>query len=64
MVDSIGNVYISDSGNNRVRKISSTGIITTFAGTGVASYSGDNGVATSAALSYPNGLGIDVSGLK
>ena len=41
-VDSAGNVYIADSGNNRVRKISN-GVITTVAGNGVAGYSGDNG---------------------
>ena len=64
VIDSIGNVYISDSGNNRIRKITtSTGIITTFAGTGAPSYSGDNEAATSASLSNPTGLGLDISGL-
>ena len=49
-----GNVYIGDTANNRIRKVTiSTGIITTIAGTGVYSYSGDNGQATSAALRYP-----------
>ena len=63
-IDSSGNVYVTDRGNHRVRKItSSTGIITTYAGTGTASYSGDGGVATSAALNYPVGLCIDTSGI-
>ncbi len=62
-LDSSGNVYFSDMGNNRVRKITvSTGIITTYAGTGSASYSGDGGAASSAAFNGPNGLCIDASG--
>ncbi len=40
----------------------STGIITTVAGTGTGSYSGDNGDATSAELNYPQGVGLDASG--
>ncbi len=40
----------------------STGIITTFAGTGSASYSGDNGAATSASISYPQSVALDASG--
>jgi hypothetical protein len=56
-------VYIADFGNNRVRKVTvSTGIITTIAGTGTASYSGDGGAATSAALNYPFAVTIDSSG--
>ena len=55
-------MYIADSGN-RIRKVTaSTGIITTIAGTGTASYSGDNGQATSAALNYPLGVALDASG--
>jgi sugar lactone lactonase YvrE len=62
-IDSSGNVYLNDFGNHRVRKVTvSTGIITTYAGTGTASFSGDGGVASSAALNYPNGLCIDSSG--
>ena len=62
-IDSSGNVYFNDYGNNRVRKIViSTGIITTYAGTGSTTYSGDNNQATSAALYLPNGLCIDTSG--
>ncbi len=67
MLDSftyLGNVYFSDDNNNRVRKVTiSTGIITTFAGTGASdSFSGDNGPATSASFSSPAGLAIDASG--
>ncbi len=63
VIDSSGNVYFNEWGNHCVRKITaSTGIITTYAGTGSASYSGDGGIASSAALAFPNGLGIDTSG--
>jgi hypothetical protein len=59
----LGNIYIADSSNNRVRKVTaSTGIITTIVGTGSASYSGDNGQASSAALKYPHGLTLDSIG--
>ena len=62
-MSNIGNMYIGDYGNSRVRKVTvSTGIITTIAGTGSASYSGDNGAATSATLCYPEGVAVDVSG--
>ena len=61
-MSNIGNVYIADSyPNSRIRKVS-TGIISTIAGTGSGSYSGDNGAATSAALFYPPGVAVDVSG--
>ncbi len=56
-------MYIADRNNCRVRKVTiSTGIITTIAGTGTASYSGDYGAATSAALSYTYGVSVDPSG--
>ena len=56
-------MYIADFGNNRIRKVTvSTGIITTIAGTGTSSYSGDNGVATSATLNQPFGVAVDASG--
>ena len=59
----LGNVYIADSDNHRIRKVTvSTGIITTIAGTGTRSYSGDNGPATSAALYYPLGVTFDSAG--
>ena len=60
-MSNIGNVYIADYVNHRIRKVS-TGIITTIAGTGTGSYSGDNGAATSATLYYPFGVALDASG--
>jgi len=63
-LDASGNIYISDDGNNVIRKINiSTGIITTVAGTGTAGYSGDNGPATSAELNDPSiGVAFDAAG--
>jgi uncharacterized alkaline shock family protein YloU len=59
----LGNIYIADWYNHRIRKVTvSTGIISTIAGTGTVSYSGDNGAATSATLSYPFGVGLDTAG--
>jgi len=59
----LDNVYISDSDGHRIRKITVlTGIITTIAGTGTGTYSGDNGQATSAAINYPFGVALDASG--
>ena len=56
-------MYIGELNNHRIRKVTvSTGIITTFAGTGTSSFSGDNGPATSATLSYPWGVAVDLSG--
>ncbi len=64
VLDSAGsNLYIADNNNQRVRKVTvSTGIITTFAGTGSGSYSGDNGPASSAALNFPRGVALDSAG--
>ncbi len=61
----IGNVYIADYFNNRIRKVTvSTGIITTIAGSSTSgSYSGDGGAATSAALNNPAGVTLDASGM-
>jgi len=53
-----GNIYISDTGNNVIRKIAN-GIITTIAGTGIAGYGGDNGPATSATFVAVKGIDID-----
>ena len=56
-------MYIADYWIFRIRKVTvSTGIITTIAGTGIGSYSGDNGAATSATLYYPTGVALDASG--
>jgi sugar lactone lactonase YvrE len=62
-IDGSGNIYIADSGNNRIRKVTvSTGIITTIAGTGVSGYDGDGIVATSARVSIPYDVAVDGSG--
>ena len=61
-VDNAGNLYICDRGNNRVRKVNNTGIITTIAGTGTAGYNGDGLPATSAQVNYPYAVAIDDTG--
>ena len=61
-VDSAGNVYIADNYNNRIRKVSPAGIISTVAGNGTAGFSGDGGPATSASVNYPWGVGVDTAG--
>ena len=61
-VDLTGNVYISDSGNNRIRRVDTNGIISTVAGTGANAYAGDGGPATNAALNNPTGLALDLAG--
>ena len=61
-VDGLGNVFISDTANHRIREVSAaTGIITTVAGTGTGGYSGDNGAATSAEISNPRGIAVDAT---
>ncbi len=61
-VDSSGNLYIADYTNQRIRKVSVGGTITTVAGNGAGGFSGDNGPATSASLHSPYGVGVDSSG--
>ncbi len=61
-VDSSGNVYIADSGNNRIRVVTTAGNISTIAGTGTAGYTGDNGPAISAQLNGPQAVTLDASG--
>lgn len=59
-VDKQNNLYVVDTGNHRVRVINlSTGIITSFAGTGGAGFNGDGVVATNSSLSNPTGIAID-----
>jgi serine/threonine-protein kinase len=57
-----GTVYIADYGNDRIRKIGTDGIITTFAGIGRSVILGDGGPATSAGLSSPHTLALDSRG--
>jgi len=63
VLDTNGNIYISDDLDNKVRRIDGvTGIITSFAGTGISGYSGNGGTAGLAQLNSPMGLAIDTSG--
>lgn len=59
-LDSIGNLYIADALNHRLRMVNaSTGIISTVAGNGTSGFTGNGGLATSAELDYPDGIGFD-----
>lgn len=60
-VDAAGNVYIADMLNHRIRKVTSAGIISTVAGTGIEGFNGDGGAAMAAQLSWPRGLAIDAA---
>ena len=61
-LDEAGNLYIADSGNHRIRRVDSEGIITTVAGTGTSGYSGDGGPAVEAQLYTPRGVAVDGAG--
>jgi sugar lactone lactonase YvrE len=58
-----GSVYVADTGNHRIRKITPDGIITTVAGTGTPGYSGDGGPAAKAELSSPTGVSVCPGGI-
>jgi len=58
-LDASGNLYIADASNHRVRKMTTSGTITTVAGNGVQGYSGNGGSATSARLRFPVGIALD-----
>lgn len=60
--DGLGNCYICDMGNHRIRKVNSSGIISTYAGTGIQGFSGDGGLATAARISNPCGVVVDAVG--
>ena len=60
--DGAGNLYIADNDNHRIRKVDSSGVITTFAGTGERGFGGDGGPATQARLYHPNGVATDGAG--
>jgi uncharacterized protein (TIGR03437 family) len=61
-IDSVGNFYIADASNNRVRVVSVTGTINTLAGSGTGGFSGDNGPAIIANLNQPQGIAVDLAG--
>jgi len=61
-VDGAGNVFIADSDNQRIRKVSANGVITTVAGNGAAGFSGDGGPATSASMSLPYSVKVNSAG--
>jgi sugar lactone lactonase YvrE len=61
-VDAFGNLFIADTTNQRIQKVSASGIITTVAGNGTAAFSGDGGLATAAQLNNPGGAAVDGSG--
>src|SRR5688572_20411300 len=60
--DVAGNLYFSDTGNHRVRKIAPNGLITTVAGNGGLVHGGDGGAAVHAGIAHPSGLAIDAAG--
>src|SRR5262249_50275754 len=60
--DSAGNLFIADTDSNRVRKVSTAGIITTVVGNGTVGFSGDGGPASVAKLNYPAGIATDTNG--
>lgn len=57
-----GTIYIADTGNNRIRRITTTGIVQTIAGKGEPAFAGDGGPATTAALNQPQGLALASDG--
>ena len=61
-LDPAGNLYISDTGNNRIRMVAANGTISPAAGTGTPGYWGDGGAATAAALNQPEGISVDAGG--
>lgn len=61
-VDAVGIVYIADNLNNRIRRVTKDGLITTVAGSGLAGFTGDGGQATQAQISHPQGVAVDSLG--
>lgn len=61
-VDSAGNLYLADTSNSRIRKVTADGTITTIAGTGGLGYSGDGGPANAAKFFFPSGVTVDAAG--
>ena len=61
-VDAVGNLFLADHNNHRIRKVSPDGLITTVAGSGVPGFSGDGGLAVEASLRGPIGVAVDTEG--
>jgi uncharacterized protein (TIGR03437 family) len=61
-LDADGNVYVADTGNNRIRRIATDGTITTVAGTDTLGFGGDGGLASAAVLNSPSNLALDSAG--
>ena len=61
-ISASGELYIADAGNNRIRRVSTGGTITTVAGTGTAGAAGDGGLPTAAQLNSPHGIAVSTSG--
>jgi sugar lactone lactonase YvrE len=61
-VDAVGNLYIADWGNSRIREVSTSGTITTVVGTGTQGFAGDGAAATGADLNVPEGIALDEAG--
>src|SRR5437762_2098851 len=61
-IDSAGNLYIVEGGSNRVRKVDTSGVITTFAGNGIADDTGDGGPAKNAEIAFPSSAAVDKTG--
>ncbi len=62
VVDAVGNLFIADSGNKRIRKVAVSGVISTVAGSGNAGYYGDGGAATGAFMESPASVAVDALG--
>lgn len=61
-LDGVGHLFIADTGNNRIREVVATGVITTVVGSGIPGFGGDGGPATQAELHFPYGAAIDAAG--
>ena len=62
IADAVGNIYIVEMLNHRIRRVDTSGIITTVAGNGIAGYRGDGGLATQAKLNFPVDITVGISG--
>jgi sugar lactone lactonase YvrE len=61
-IDASGNIYFSEQSNHKIKKINTSGIVTTYVGTGAMGFAGDGGLATAAKLNNPTGICIDAMG--